>query len=106
MANIADNKFFLSFGEDCTKEDIELVRKQIDHLFEEHLEGELYYDEEDSMEGWFTSRWSFPHEYWEEILGEKPIYFRCLTEEYGCGLVSMNIHDEDGEWRESQYFDL
>ena len=33
------------------------------------------------------------------------IYMRCLSEEYGCGLVSMNIYDK-GEWKIPQYFDL
>ena len=32
------------------------------------------------------------------------IYMRCLSEEYGCGLVSMNIYDNG--WRDPQYFDL
>jgi hypothetical protein len=30
---------------------------------------------------------------------------RCLSEEYGCGYVAMNIYDE-GRWREEQTFDL
>ena len=86
--------------------DITPVKEQIEKLFDEHLEGEIYYDDAEFMEGWFESRWSFPFEYWDEILKDKPIYFRCLTEEYGCGLVSMNIHDEECGWREPQYFDL
>ena len=106
MANIAENKFLLSFGENCTEEDKALVRKRIEEVFEDALEGEIFYDEYDTLEGFFDSRWAFPEEIWEEILEDKPIYFRCLTEEYGCGLVSMNIHDEDGLWREPQYFDL
>lgn len=103
MANIAENKFYMSWDSEY---DITPVKEQIDKLFDDHLEGEIYFDEDDFMEGWFDSKWSFPFEYWDEILKNKPIYFRCLTEEYGCGLVSMNIHDEDGYWREPQYFDL
>ena len=86
--------------------DITPVKEQIEKLFDEHLEGGLEFEDPEFMEGWFDSRWSFPFECWDEILKDKPIYFRCLTEEYGCGLVSMNIHDEDGYWREPQYFDL
>lgn len=103
MANIAYNKFYMSWDSEY---DITPVKEQIDKLFDDHLEGEIYFDEDDFMEGWFDSKWSFPFEYWDEILKDKPIYFRCLTEEYGCGLVSMNIHDEDSYWREPQYFDL
>ena len=33
------------------------------------------------------------------------IYMRCLSEEYGCGLVSMNVYSE-GSWWEPQYFDF
>lgn len=103
MANLADNKFYL-----CVKDgyDISSIIKQINNLFENHLEGEIDLSSNTFIEGWFISKWSFPHKLWEEILENKPIYFRCLTEEYGMGLVSMNIHNEDGTWREPQYFDI
>lgn len=103
MANIAYNKFYMSWNPEY---DITPVKEQIEKLFDEHLEGGIDFEDPEFMEGWFDSRWEFPFEYWEEILENKPIYFRCLTEEYGCGLVSMNIHDADGYWREPQYFDL
>lgn len=103
MANIAYNKFYMSWNPEY---DINPVKEQIEKLFDEHLEGGLEFEDPRFMEGWFDSKWEFPFEYWDEILKDKPIYFRCLTEEYGCGLVSMYIHDEDGYWREPQYFDL
>lgn len=103
MANIAYNKFYMLWD---PKYDITPVKEQIEKLFDEHLEGGIDFENPEFMEGWFDSRWSFPFECWDKILKDKPIYFRCLTEEYGCGLVSMNIHDEDGDWREPQYFDL
>ena len=103
MANIACNKFYMSWNSEY---DIAPVKEQIEKLFDEHLDGGIEFEDPEFMEGWFDSSWEFPSEYWEEILKDKPIYFRCLTEEYGCGLVSMNIHDEDGYWREPQYFDL
>lgn len=103
MANIAYNKFYMSWNPEY---DITPVKEQIEKLFDEHLEGGLEFEDPEFMEGWFDSRWDFPREIWEEILGEQPIYFRCLTEEYGCGVVSMNIHDIDGYWRKPQYFNL
>ena len=36
---------------------------------------------------------------------EDDCYFRCLSEEYGCGYVAMNIF-KDGEWWNEQCFDL
>ena len=100
MANIAENRFYLEVNEDF---DITPIREKV---FEDNLEGEITFADDSFIEGYFESRWDFPREIWEEILGEQPIYFRCLTEEYGCGIVSMNIHDIDGFWREPQYFDL
>ena len=46
----------------------------------------------------------------EKILPEKEddpdeCYFRCLSEEYGCGYVAMNIYT-GGHWRDEQCFDL
>jgi hypothetical protein len=103
MANIANNKFYMSWDSNY---DINPIQEQIKKLFEDYLEGEISYIDINFMEGWFDSKWNFPIEYWENILKEEPIYFRCLTEEYGCSIVSMNIHNEDGTWREPQYFDL
>ena len=104
MANIADNKFYLSIEDRSL--DINSIEKQIEKVFDELLEGEITYSNDNFIEGWFESKWDFPKEIWDEILKDKPIYFRCLTEEYGMGLVSMNIHNEDGTWKEPQYFDL
>ena len=103
MANLADNKFYL-----CVKEgyDITSIIDQVNKLFKNELQGEIEVATNKFIEGYFTSKWDFPHQLWEEILENKPIYFRCLTEEYGNGIVSMNIHDEDGAWREPQYFDI
>jgi hypothetical protein len=41
----------------------------------------------------------------EEFKDDEELYMRCLSEEYGCQLVSMNIY-RDGGWTEPQYFDL
>lgn len=103
MANIAENKFYLEVDEDF---DITPIREKIEKVFEDNLEGEITWADDSFIEGYFESRWDFPMEIWDEILEEQPIYFRCLTEEYGVGLVSMNIHDKDGYWRDTQYFEL
>ena len=102
MANIADNKFYLSSDEEIAPE----LKNAIYKLVVDQFEGEIWFSGDHWIEGVFESRWSFPFDAWNRVLGTLPIYFRCLTEEYGMGLVSMNIHNEDGTWREPQYFDL
>lgn len=103
MANIADNKFYMSWNSDY---DISPTLDQIAELFDDLEGGYISHETPNFIEGGFNSKWNFPFNFWNEILKDKPIYFRCLTEEYGMGLVSMNIHNEDGTWREPQYFDL
>lgn len=102
MANIADNKFYLFSEEKISSQLKDAIRK----LVTDQFDGEIWFSGEYWMEGVFESRWNFPFDAWDRIIGKLPIYFRCLTEEYGMGLVSMNIHNEDGTWREPQYFDL
>ena len=102
MANIADNKFYLSSDEEISPE----LKNAIHKLVVDQFEGEIWFSGDHWMEGVFESNWSFPFDAWNRVLGTLPIYFRCLTEEYGMGLVSMNIHNKDGTWREPQYFDL
>ena len=103
MANIADNKFYMSWDSDY---DISPTLNQIAELFDRLEGGGINYETPNFIEGKFNSKWAFPFSFWNEVLKNKPIYFRCLTEEYGMGVVSMNIHTKDGTWKESQYFDL
>lgn len=109
MANICDNKFYFS----C-EHNFDNYSTKINKILDENLDGEVtfaeYYNDEGGwMEGYFDSRWCFPDEIFSEFLNEESIkdgvYFRCLSEEYGCGYVAMNIFDEDG-WRDTQTFDL
>ena len=102
MANIADNKFYLFSEETISDQLIQDIRK----LVIEQFEGDIWFSDDNCIEGVFESRWDFPFDAWDRVIGKLPIYFRCLTEEYGMSLVSMNIHNEDGTWREPQYFDL
>lgn len=106
MANICSNKFYIS----CETEGVlEKVEEKLEKLFEEvFYDGEITYTDEYFIEGWFESRWSFPEEEFEEFFDEfedDTIYMRCLSEEWGCNLCSMNIY-ENGAWRIPQYFDI
>jgi hypothetical protein len=105
MANICDNKFLIS----CDNEEVlEQISNKLEKLFEDELEGEITYEDEVIIEGWFDSRWHFPDEIFDDFFTEfadDTIYMRCLSEEYGCGLISMNVYSE-GSWWEPQYFDF
>ena len=100
MANICDNKFYI-FCED------EKITEQISNKLTDLFNDDLYGDET-IIEGWFGSSWNFPDEIFDnffEEFADDTIYMRCLSEEYGCGLVSMNVYSE-GSWWSPQYFDF
>ena len=105
MANICENKFLIA----CDNEEIlEKISNKLEELFSDALDGEIVYEGNAVIEGFFDSRWCFPDEIFDDFFDEfedGTIYMRCLSEEYGCGYVAMNIY-RDGEWRESQTFDL
>lgn len=105
MANICENKFHIY----CDSESvIEKIVEKLNTLFETTLDGEISYASDGTIEGYFDSRWAFPEDVFEDFFeefDEDSIYMRCLSEEYGCGLVSMNIY-VDGQWKEPQCFDL
>jgi hypothetical protein len=105
MANICENKFHIY----CDSESvIEKIVGKLDTLFEDTLDGEISYASDSTIEGYFDSRWAFPEDVFEDFFEEfndDSIYMRCLSEEYVCGLVSMNIY-VDGQWKEPQCFDL
>lgn len=105
MANICENKFHIY----CDSESvIKKIVEKLDTLFETTLDGEISYASYGTIEGYFDSRWAFPEDIFNDFFEEfddDSIYMRCLSEEYGCGLVSMNIYT-DGQWKEPQYFDV
>lgn len=105
MANVCDNKFLIS----CEDENIvEQISKKLGELFEEDLDGEITYEDDEIIEGWFESRWRFPDDIFDDFFEEfkdDTIYMRCLSEEYGCELVSMNVYSK-GSWWEPQYFNF
>ena len=105
MANVCDNKFLIS----CEDENIiEQIGKKLEELFSEDLYGEITYEDDRIIEGYFESRWRFPDDIFDDFFEEfkdDTIYMRCLSEEYGMDLVSMNVYSE-GSWWEPQYFDF
>ena len=106
MANICDNKFYIF----CEDEKItEQISNKLTDLFNDDLHGEITYEDESVIEGWFESKWRFTSElfdnFFDEFAEEGTIYMRCLSEEYGNDLVSMNVYS-DGNWWKPQYFNL
>jgi hypothetical protein len=112
MANICTNRFYLSCEKNLDKY-IDFIQPVISEW-----NGDIdcvYYDyteKENSggyIEGYFDSKWTFPNylkEDLEKVVSEEDkLYFRCLSEEYGCGYVGMNIF-ENGAWWDEQTFDL
>ena len=105
MANICDNDFRITFEDEETGKKIE---EKLEKLFKETLDGEITYSDEGCIEGWFSSKWDFPEYIFEHFFDEfkdPAIYMRCLSIEWGCSYVALNIY-EDGTWRDEQSFDF
>ena len=105
MANICENRFFISSK---NQETIKYVSEKLKVIFTEQLNGEITWEDNNSIEGYFDSKWVFPDMIFEKIfkdIKDDTLQMRCLSEEYGCGYVAMNIYN-GGEWREEQTFDL
>lgn len=106
MANICNNQFFFCCESNSDKY-IKIFEKLKDQLFDFYFEVIDYDDKFCSIEGDFESKWTFPLSIFENLdfKEEDKCYFRCLSEEYGCDYVAMNIY-KDGEWRDEQCFNL
>lgn len=105
MANICSNDFLITFNDNNIEE--KLLAK-LDKLFSEDLNGEITYSDEGLIEGYFDSRWIFPMHIFEDFFDEfddPDLYMRCLSIEYGCQYVAMNIY-RDSDWEDEQSFDL
>lgn len=104
MANICDNKFYI-----YSEENTEKISKKLAILFEENLyDGEITYEDQNIIEGWFESAWVFPDDLFKNFFDEfndDDIYMRCLSEEYGCNYVAMNIYT-DNNWLNEQTFNF
>lgn len=105
MANICENKFYV--GAD-NKETIQQVSDKFELIFGKKLDGEVTWVDDYFLEGYFDSKWVFPMSLFKDLfkdIDDNTLQMRCLSEEYGCGYVAMNIYC-DNEWREEQTFDL
>ena len=101
MANICNNDFFLSKKD--SQEDFNKSLANINDFISEYGIGEVSYSDNDIAEGYFDSPWTFPISDFRKLLvGD--VYFRCLSQEYGCDYVAMNIFDNG--WLNEQTFDL
>lgn len=105
MANICSNDFLITFNK---PEIEERLLNKVEKLLNETLDGEIIYSDEGLIEGYFNSRWTFPMHVWEDFFDEfddPDLYMRCLSTEYGCLYVAMNIY-RDNSWEPEQSFDL
>lgn len=106
MSNICENKFYIysSITENTKK-----IEEKLENLFNNKLDGEITYCDEFVLEGYFDSRWEFPEElfadFFDEFKDDEELYMRCLSEEWGMNLCSMNIY-KNGAWCTPQYFDV
>lgn len=103
MANICYNKFTLS-EENENHNDYQEVKNKLNELLNT-LRGDLDEIDEGVCEGFFDSKWTFPAHLIGPIIEGKEVYFRCLSEEYGCCYVAMNVYS-DGYWHDEQCFDF
>ena len=99
MANICTNSFCLNkqVSDSDYKKSSENLKRFLDSINSD------YDEDDDFIDGYFDSKWVFPMDEIKDLLvGD--VYFRCLSEEYGCGYVAMNIYDEG--WQSEQTFDI
>ena len=105
MANICDNNFKIF----CEEENIiEEIVKKLDELFNDELDGNINYIDENLIEGYFESRWDFPYDIFKHFFDEfddDSIEMMCLSVEWGCNVFAMNIY-RNKKWEESQYFNV
>jgi hypothetical protein len=93
MANYCTNLFFASTE---NEQDLNMIEKYLDEHFETYLE--VY---EDTLDGEFTSRWTFPCESIDEMMKniQEPnkLYIRILSNELQCEYVSFRTFSQ-GKW--------
>ena len=104
MANICYNEFIIS----C--EDLEIINKIENKLTElfASIDIDIWYCEDGYIEGSFESRWNFPMNLFSDFFNEfkdDTIYMRCLSTEWSCSYVAMNVYT-DGKWKPEQTFDF
>lgn len=105
MANICSNDFYISFEDEKVGK---LIEAKLEKLFTDTLSGDINYADEGCIEGYFDSRWTFPTQIFQDFFDEfedDTIYMRCLSTEYGCCYIAMNVYSE-GCWRDEQTFEF
>lgn len=105
MANVCSNDFYIF----CENPKIlNSIVDKLNKLWENTLYGEISYIDENFIEGYFDSKWCFPDHIFKNFFdgfNDDTIYMRCLSTEYGCNYIAMNIYI-DNAWKEEQTFDL
>ena len=105
MANICDNKYYITCDDSKI---LNAIVTKLNQVFIDCLDGEITYIDQNFIEGYFDSKWSFPEHIFKNFFDEfndDTIYMRCLSEEYSCNYVAMNIY-KDKSWKSEQTFDL
>lgn len=100
MANICENVLY-AYSED--EKNLDFIKKFI----EDNFDADVDYCDDNGIDGYFDSRWTFPEEIMEQMIDELPnkkdetLYLRCLSVEYGCLYHALHICEniEDG-WQD------
>lgn len=96
MANICENTFF------ATSEDKNNLQYIKNFLEENIIHVDTYLDD-NYIEAYFDSKWTFPEEVMKDMFKDIPnkddIFIRCLSVEYGCLYHALWICEKEG-WRE------
>lgn len=96
MANICDNTFY------AQSED-ENNLKYIEEFITNKFRYSDVYSDDDFVEAYFDSKWTFPeevmHELYEGIPNKEDIFMRCLSVEYGNLYHALWVCDKEG-WTE------
>lgn len=100
MANVCYNEFYFR----CDKDE-EKWSEVFAKLLDEDLYGEVTYEADGIIEGYFESRWTFPTELFKSIPFDSSTYFRCLSQEPGCEYFAMNVF-KDGGWLGEQVMEV
>lgn len=106
MANMCENKCYIySENEDLLNNITSLLEENLDNL-------DIYSHDDEYIECYFNSKWTFPTETFEKITNTlntqydiSDLYIRILSEEYGCDYVALNIFT-DNEWKDEQTFNF
>jgi hypothetical protein len=105
MANICGNKFYIY----APSEIVDSICCKLKTVMGDKFYWlDISYCCGEIIEGYFDSNWAFPTDIFENFFDEfdnEEIYMRCLSEEYGCDYVAMNIYS-DKHWWDEQTFNL